>query len=164
MYPGKNIINLGTQTSPLTKLFWKCAKADVTQAKPFQTANLYDDNPESLHNLEITMKKSLNVEGKGKAVIEPEIWTAAMTKEFKDPRVQKVCLRLAKTPTTIFKELKSIQGTDLDKIAITMIRKGTQQLLGTIKDIIKPLAKIQQKETTPKSDKKASNHQNVIQE
>jgi hypothetical protein len=160
----KNIIDLGKQVTPLTKLFRECAKADVTQAKPFQTADVYDDNPESLHNLEVMMKKILKVKGKGKAVIESEIWTAAMIKHFKDPIVQNVCLSLAKPSDTIFKELKLIQGTDLNKIAITTIWKGAQQLLGTIEEITKPIAKIQQKGTSPKFDKKASKDQNVTQE
>jgi hypothetical protein len=46
------------------------------------------------------MKKILKVKAKGKAVIEPEIWKASMNKQFKDTRVQKICLRLASQNTS----------------------------------------------------------------
>jgi hypothetical protein len=75
---------------------------------------VYDDNPNSLHNLKITMKKICKVKGKGKTAIKPKVWAAAMTKKFKDPMVKKVCLCLANTPVfTMFKELNLLQGTRL---------------------------------------------------
>jgi hypothetical protein len=110
------------------------------------------------------MKKILKVKAKGKAVIEPEIWKVAMNKQFKDPRVQNICLCLAKTPATIFKDLKLVQGTDMDKVAITTIWKCAQQLLGTIEDIPKPLTEFPQKEPIPKADNKARSDQNARQE
>jgi hypothetical protein len=125
----KDTIDLGPILAP-TALFKSCAKTDINQAKPFSAAEVYDEAPDSLHNLEITMKKICKVKGKGKAVIEPDVWTAAMTKKFKDPTVKKVCLRLANTPVSLFKELQLLNGNALDKIAITTIWTGAHRLLG----------------------------------
>jgi hypothetical protein len=127
-------IDLGQESNAPTKLLKACVKADVKNAKPFQSEDVYEDNPESLHNLEITMKKICKVKGKGKAVIEPEVWATAMTKQFKNSTVKLVCLHLAQTPVTIFKELKLLTGNDLDKIAVTAIWKGAHQLLGQIEE------------------------------
>ena len=81
----------------------------------------------------ITMKKICKVKGKGKGAIEPEVWTAAMTKQFKNRKVKKVCLRLVKTPITIFKEMKLLNGNKLDKIAVSTIWIGaySQRFLWT---------------------------------
>jgi hypothetical protein len=112
---------------------------------------LYEDNPDSLHDLEITMKKICKVKSKDKAVIEPEVWLAAMTKQFKNATVKKVCLRLAKTPVTISNELNLLNGLELDKIAVTTIWTGAYLLLSQMEDT----AKNQITETPkPKQDRK----------
>jgi hypothetical protein len=125
----KDTIDIGSSIAPTT-LFKSCAKKDILKAKPFLAAEVYDEAPDLLHNLEITMKKICKVKGKGKAMIEPEVWAAAMTKTFQDPTVKKVCLRLAKTPASMFKELNLLNGTALDKIAITTIWTDAYHILG----------------------------------
>jgi hypothetical protein len=148
-------IDLGEITMDPTKLFGTIAKSDVIKALPFQATNVYEDNPESLHNLEITMKKICKVKGKdSKEAIEPEIWLAAMTKQFQNVTVQKICLRLAKTPATIFQELKLLNGSELDKIAVTTIWTGAHQLLGHIGRIAKA-----QKIETPKRKQDKTNEE-----
>jgi hypothetical protein len=141
-------INVGNSIAP-TKLTKTCTEEEVKNAKPFQSKDVYEDDPDSLHNLEISMKQMCKVKAKGKGIIEAEAWTAAMTKQFKNSTVKKTCIRLAKTPITIFKELKLLEGNCLDKITVTTIWTGAQQLLDEI-------AKPHQEATTPKT-KQASN-------
>ena len=141
----RDTIDLGGKTVSPTRLFYQTNKASINEARPFQSENVYSDTPDSLHNLEITMKKICKIKGKGKAAIEPKAWLAAMTKQFDHPTVNKVCLRLAKTPATMFQELGLLDGSELDKIAVTTIWTGAQLLLGQITENTK---------TTPKATPK----------
>jgi hypothetical protein len=138
-------IEPGPKVQTPTPLYKTCTEDFIMHAKPFLADEVYDDNPDSLHNLEITMKKLCRLKIKGKAVIEPDAWAEAITKAFHHPMVKKVCLRLAKTPATIFKELDLVTGTELHKVAITTLWTGAYQLLGQITDTPQV-----QEETTPK--------------
>jgi hypothetical protein len=124
-------IDVGKYIAP-TKLLKACTIEEIKNASPFHAKDIYEDNSDSLHNLESKMKKLCKVKVKSKGVFEPEDWAEAMTKQFKNSMVKKVCLRLAKTPLATFKELKLLNEKSLDKIAVTTIWAGAYILLGQI--------------------------------
>jgi hypothetical protein len=80
-------IELDTTIAP-AELFLTYPKKEVQQAKPFKSEEMYADDSNSLHNLEITMKKLCKVKSRSKSIIEPEVWTDTMRKHFPDATVK----------------------------------------------------------------------------
>jgi hypothetical protein len=148
----KEMIDLGKTRIATTEVFKKCTKVEKANAKPFTSEEVFDDNQNSLHNLEISMKKICKVKAKNKEVIDPIIWSSAMKQHFTNPKVRKVCLRLAKTPVDIFKTLKMLEGNELDKTAVTSFWMGAYQLLGQEEAV-------ETATTTPKVKAKATNQE-----
>jgi hypothetical protein len=128
----KEVFDITPKAKAITTLYIECEQSAIDKVIPFRAADVYEDSPESLHNIEIKMRKVLEVRSKGKEVIKPQVWADAMTKKFQDPLVKQACLRLAKTSSNIFHELKVLKGSKLDKISVTSIWMGANQILGHI--------------------------------
>ena len=123
-------IDLG-KPNPPTALWLSLDPAIIHKELPFETYDIYADDPQSLHNLEISMKKWLKMPTQ-KAPLEPEEWAKAMQQNFTTPKVRKVCIQLAITPLTPFKELKLMEDNELAKISLTTLWAGTRMLLGDV--------------------------------
>jgi hypothetical protein len=128
----KAVFEIGTERKPPTKLAQTCKPEEIDKAKPFKSNEVFEDNPESLHNLEVTMKRLLHVRAKGKEVIQPSIWAEAMSKKLQHPKVKQVCIRLAKTPVTMFCDLNFFANNELDQMSVTSIWMGAHQSLGNL--------------------------------
>jgi hypothetical protein len=126
--PKKGLIDVGTSIAP-TKLFSSRNKNTVLTAQPFASGDVFTEDPQSLHNLEGSMKKWLKMKATGE-VLDPGAWAQSMTTKFSNPKIQHACLRLAKTPVSIFADLNFLSGNDLDKILITSIWMGAHLTLG----------------------------------
>jgi hypothetical protein len=128
--PEKDLIDVGTSITP-TKLFSSCNKNTVLTVQSFASGDVFTEDPQSLHNLEVSMKKWLKMKATGE-VLDPGTWAQSMTTKFSNPKIQHACLRLAKTPVSIFADLKFLKGNDLDKISITSIWMGAHLILGDL--------------------------------
>jgi hypothetical protein len=123
--------------------------AEATTAKPL--SEVHGDSPDTLHNIETAMRKICMPKPKFKEVLEPKEWMKAMDKQFKlkSSKAKYICLRLAKTPVSIFKESHLLRGTELDKISVTVIWAAAYQLLGQI--TTKTITKTAPLKTPPKT-------------
>jgi hypothetical protein len=133
--------------------------AEATTAKPL--SEVHGDSPDTLHNIETAMRKICKIKLKFKEVLEPKEWMKAMDKQFKlkSSKAKHVCLRLAKTPVSIFKESHLLRGTELDKISATVIWAAAYQPLGqigTIKTITKTAPLKTPPKTTPRTPPKTT--------
>jgi hypothetical protein len=154
----KEWIELGKKPT-FTKLYRSCTKQDIAKAKPFAADEVFDEDPNSLHNLEITMKKICDLKTKQKEIITAPQWSVAMKKNFSKQKVKNICLRLAKTPVSVFEKHGFLHDNQLDKMSITCFWKGACQLLGQEEgakegtDKATPTEKDKPQPTTPKEVK-----------
>jgi hypothetical protein len=111
-----------------TTLQNNCRNNEIVDAIPFEKEDIYNDEPQSMHNLERSMKNWLKLKPKFKTVLEPQEWAQAMSKHFEVNKVRQVCLRLWSTEVEIFEEL--LDGQQLDKIAVTSFWAGARLTLG----------------------------------
>ena len=131
----REVIDLGQKVKAPTKLFQQSfSVAEARKAEPFLSSEVYGDSPGALHNIESSMRKICKVKPKFKEVMEPKAWMTAMTKQLrtKTSKARNICLRLAKTPVSIFQEHHLLRGTQLEKVAVTVMWAAAYELLGQI--------------------------------
>jgi hypothetical protein len=128
----KDVFTIGTERKAPTQLTKTCKSEEIEKALPFTSDEVFAEDSESLHNLEITMKRLLHVRAKGKEVIQPSVWADTTLKKLQHPKVKQVCLRLAKTPVTMFSELNCMANNELDQMSVTSIWMGAYQSLGCL--------------------------------